>query len=48
MAVHECQTAVTVYLWLATDTPVSVQLVCVPGDAELGQAPLAAPPSRVT
>jgi hypothetical protein len=41
-------TAVTVYECAAVETPVSVQLVTALGDARLGQAALAAPPSRRT
>jgi hypothetical protein len=48
VAVQERHTAVTVYWCLPTDTPVSVQLVALEGDDELGQAALGAPPSRLT
>ena len=41
-------TAVTVYWCEAAETPVSVQLVALVGEAEPGHAALAAPPSRLT
>jgi hypothetical protein len=47
VAVQVRQTAVTVYSWAPIDKPVSVQLVAVEGEPELGQPPPGAPPSRV-
>jgi hypothetical protein len=48
VAVHEFQTAVTLYSWLPGETPTSVQLVALVGFAALGHALLGAPPSRLT
>jgi hypothetical protein len=48
LAVQVRHTAVTVYLCVPIDTPVSVQLVAVERELELGQPLLGAPPSRVT
>jgi hypothetical protein len=48
VAVHVRHTTVTVYWCAPAETPVSVQLVALVGDAEPGQAALAAPPSRET
>jgi hypothetical protein len=47
-ALHERQTAVTVYSYLPAASPVSVQLVWEVGEAELGHPLLGAPPSRLT
>ena len=48
VAVQVRHTAVTVYSCVPIDTPVSVQLVAVERELELGQPLLGAPPSRVT
>ncbi len=48
VAVQLRHTAVTVYSCAPIDTPVSVQLVAVEGELELGQPLPGAPPSRVT
>ena len=48
VAVQVRHTAVTVYACVPIGTPVSVQLVAVEGEPELGQPPPGEPPSRVT